>query len=108
MRIIKTKQFLKDYKKKIEYKHKNQAIDKMSKIESLIIDSENLQSLLLNPLHIIYGIEKKEGNLKEIYTAKLDGKIRLYMKPIGEYPYNNIEIIEIEFLKVDDYHYGEG
>ncbi len=108
MRITKTKQFLKDYKKKIEYKHKKQAMDKMAKIESLIIDSENLQTLLLNPLHIIYDIEKKEGNLKEIYTARLDGKIRLHMKPVGEYPYNNIEIIEIEFLKVDDYHYGEG
>ena len=108
MRIIKSKQFLKDYKKKIEYKHKEQMMDKMAKIESLIIDSENFQSLLQNPLHIIYDIEKKEENLKEIYTARLDKKVRLHMKPVGEYPYNNIEIIEIEFLKVDDYHYGEG
>lgn len=35
MRIIKSKQFLKDYKKKIEYKHKKQI---MAKIESLIIN----------------------------------------------------------------------
>ena len=108
MRIIKSKQFLKEYNKKIEYKHKIQVIERMSKIESLINDSENLQFLLLNPLRLIYGIEKKEGNLKEIYTAKLDSKIRLHMKPVGEYPYNNIEITEIEFLKIDDKHYGEG
>lgn len=38
MRIIKSKQFLKDYKKKIEYKHKKQIMDKMAKIESLIIN----------------------------------------------------------------------
>ena len=38
MRIIKTKQFLKEYKKKIEYKHKKQVMDKMAKIESLIND----------------------------------------------------------------------
>ena len=38
MRIIKSKQFLKEYKKKIEYKHKKQVMDKMAKIESLIIN----------------------------------------------------------------------
>lgn len=27
------------------------------------------------------------------------------MKPIGEYPYNKIEIVEIEFLKIDEKHY---
>jgi hypothetical protein len=30
------------------------------------------------------------------------------MKPVGEYPYNNEEIIEIEFIEIDDKHYGEG
>ena len=30
------------------------------------------------------------------------------MKPIGEYPYNNILIDKIEFIKIDDKHYGEG
>ena len=30
------------------------------------------------------------------------------MKPIGEYPYNNIEIVDILFDDIDDTHYGEG
>lgn len=30
------------------------------------------------------------------------------MKPIGEYPYNNKMITEIEFIDIDDKHYGEG
>lgn len=30
------------------------------------------------------------------------------MKPIGEYPYNQIEITDIEFLEIDDKHYGDG
>ncbi len=30
------------------------------------------------------------------------------MKPVGEYPYNSIEIVEIEFLNIDNSHYGEG
>ena len=50
------------------------------------------------------NIPKKEGDLKEIYTARLE-KLRLHMKPIGEYPYNKIEIVEIEFLKIDEKHY---
>ncbi len=84
-------------------------LDKLSKIEELIIESDNMKSLILNPLHIIYNIEKKNVNLKEIYTAHLNGKLRLYMKPCSDYPYNNLEnIIEIEFVEIDDKHYGEG
>lgn len=47
-------------------------------------------------------------NLKEIFTANVNQKIRLYMKPIGLYPYNQIEITDIEFLEIDDKHYGDG
>lgn len=108
MKIIKNKIFLKDYKKKILDKHKVKEEEMFNKIEELILDSPNLKALLLNPLSNIYKINQKEGNLKEIFTAKINSKIRLYMKPIGEYPYNNIEIIEIEFLKIDNKHYGDG
>lgn len=67
-----------------------------------------MKDLLLNPLSKLYNIEKKSGDLKEIYTAFVNKKIRLYMKPIGSYPYNLIEIDIIEFQKIDDRHYGEG
>lgn len=47
--------------------------------------------------------------MKEIYTAKLNGKLRLDMKPCSDYPYNKLEdIIEIEFIEIDDKHYREG
>lgn len=108
MKIIKNKTYLKDYKKKIEYKHLNAEIERIKSIECLILDSQNLKSLIINPLSITYGIEQKKGNLKEIYTAKINQKIRLYIKPIGEYPYNIVEITELEFLKIDDKHYGDG
>ena len=108
MKIIKDKIYIKDYKKKIEYKHLYKEIERIKNIEDLILDSKNLKSLIINPLSSIYGIEQKKGNLKEIYTAKVNPKIRLYIKPIGEYPYNMIEITELEFLKIDDKHYGEG
>ncbi len=104
MRIIKEKTYIKDVNKKILKNHKIKEQELLNQIENLILDSENLEMLLRNPLSRIYHIEKKEGDLKEIYTAKLE-KLRLHMKPIGEYPYNKIEIVEIEFLKIDEKHY---
>lgn len=108
MKIIKGKAYIKDYKKKIEYKHLHKEIQRIKDIQDLILDSQNFKSLLLNPLSTIYGIEQKKGDLKEIYTARVNQKIRLYIKPIGEYPYNVVEIKELEFLKIDDKHYGDG
>lgn len=108
MKIIKSKNYEKDYKKKILNKYKQKEIDRIQSIEELVLDSENLKSLLLNPLSLVYNIRQKEGVLKEIFTANVNSKIRLYMKPIEEYPYNKIEIKSIEFLKIDDKHYGEG
>jgi len=32
----------------------------------------------------------------------------MYIKPIGEYPYELQEIIEVELIEIDDSHYGEG
>jgi len=55
-------------------------------IEELMMNSNNMKEVTLNPLAIIYGIEKKKGNLKEIYTADVNRKLRIYIKPIGEYP----------------------
>ncbi len=78
------------------------------KIEDLILSVNNLHELINHPFKNVYGIEKKKNNLKEIYTAHINKKIRLYMKPASTYPYNLIEITEIEFIKIDDKHYGEG
>ena len=108
MKIIKSKEYLKDYNKKIKYKHLKKEINQINKIENLILDSPNLKELMLNPLKNVYNIEQKKGNLKDIYTVRVNSKIRLHMKPIGEYPYNMLEITEIEFLKIDNKHYGEG
>ena len=51
-----------------------------------------------------YYVEQKKQNLKEIFAARIY-KIRLIFKPISEYPYNYIEIDEIELLEVNDDHY---
>lgn len=109
IKIIKSSTYKKEYKKKLENKHLNKEIDVIRKIERLIIETPNMKELMLNPLHIVYGIEKKSGDLKEIYTARLNSKLRLYIKPNAEYPYDNLEqIVELEFVKIDDKHYGDG
>ena len=108
MQISKTSKYKQDLKKKIINKHLDKELQMILKIEDLILSVNNLQDLINHPFKNIYGIEKKHSNLKEIYTAHINKKIRLYMKPVGTYPYNLIEITEIEFTKVDDKHYGEG
>ena len=107
--IYKSKKFLKDYKKILVSKHLYKEIDRLNKIEGLIIESDNLHVLLNNPLRMVYNIEKKSANLKEYYTARLNSKIRLIIKPCSDYPYVNLNnIVELEFLSIDDTHYREG
>ena len=106
--IIKDKKYLKSYKKYILDKRLNSEINRISNIENIIINSINLQALVNSPYKNIYYIEQKKGNLKEYYTARINGKMRLVMKPIGKYPYNALEITEIEFLDIDNKHYREG
>ena len=105
MRIIKSKSYLRDYKKLIKAPKDIQRIDSIS---ILLLNAPNLHEVLLSPYKNVYHIEQKMGNLKEFYTARINQKVRLIMKPVGEYPYNSIEIVEIEFLNIDNSHYGEG
>ena len=108
MQIVKTKTYIKDLQKKIKNKHKKKEEETIEAIEELIIQSNNMKELMINPLSRVYNIEKKDGNLKEIYTAKINAKIRMHIKPIGEYPYKLEEIIEVELIEIDEKHYGEG
>lgn len=108
MYIIKSKKYIKDYKKKIIEKHLTREEKSIEMIELAIIEATNLKEIIHSDVAITYSIEKKTGNLKEIYTARINKKIRLYIKPVGEYPYNNEQIIEVEFAEIDDKHYGEG
>lgn len=82
--------------------------EKIDSIKNIILISNSLHDVLISPYKNIYYIEKKKGNLKEYYTARINDKLRLIMKPIGEYPYDSLKIICIEFVSIDDKHYGEG
>lgn len=53
-------------------------------------------------------LKRRSGDLKEYYTARLNQKLRLIIKPVNEYPYELEEVYEIEFISIDDKHYGDG
>ena len=108
MIIKETSKFKRTYKKYLINKHLDNEIQKLENIKNIILVSPNLKSLLLNQYKNIYHIEKKKGDLKEYYTARLNGKLRLLMKPVGDYPYNELLIDEIIFEEIDNSHYGEG
>ncbi len=108
MFIIESKNYKKDYQKKILNKHLKNEMLRIEDIKNLIVASDNLKELINSPYKNIYHIEQKTGNMCELYTARINNKIRLILKPIGEYPYNLVEIIDIEFIEIDDKHYKEG
>lgn len=108
MKIIKTSMYERTYKKNIVNKHLKKEIERIEEIEDFISNVENMQEMITHVWCVVYGIQKKKDDLKEIYTAKVNDKIRLHMRPVGEYPYNMVEITDIEFIKIDDSHYGEG
>lgn len=106
MIIIENSKYKKSKQKVL--KNKKRELERLENIKNLILVSDNLHILLLSELKNVYRIEKKKGNLKEYYTARLNDKLRLLMRPVGEYPYKEMEIDEIIFEDIDDKHYGEG
>lgn len=108
MKIIKTSRYQRDLQRKIIKKNLKKESDTISKIERLLINSDNMQTLLNNPLSKVYRIRQKKGSLKEFFTADINQKIRMHIKPVGTYPYTLEEILEIELTEIDDKHYGDG
>ena len=86
-------------------KNKIRELEKLENIKNIIIDSNKRKELMNSDFKYIYDIRKKDGNLKELYSASLNGNIRLLFKPIGSYPYKEIEIVEIELIEINDKHY---
>lgn len=107
LKLIKTTKYKKDMRKKIIDKHKLEEEITIIAVEELLIQNENLKELMLNPLSKVYRIEKKKNNLKYVYTARINQKLRMYIKPVGEYPYKLEDIIEVELVEIYDKHYGE-
>ena len=108
MIVNETTRYIRDYKQKIIRKNKVQEAKRIEDIKTLIVSVDNLKSLLDNVYSKIYNIEQKKGNLKELFTADINKKERLRMKPNSVYPYEYINIKELDFLEIDDSHYGEG
>ena len=108
MIIIKSKGYLKDYDKLIKRKHLVKEENRIKDIEKIINAFNNMQELFASTYKNIYNFEQKKENLKEIFTVRINHKLRLVMKPLIKYPYSYIEIEKLEFINIDDKHYGEG
>ena len=59
MKIIKDKKYIKDLQKKIISKHMKKELETIMKIEELMINTENMKEIMLNPFSKVYKIEKK-------------------------------------------------
>ena len=60
LKIVKTAGYKKDFQKKIVKKHKKKEQEVIERIEELLIQSINMKELMINPLRIVYNIEKKK------------------------------------------------
>ncbi len=108
MKVIETSKYKRDYKSEIIKKNKKKEQNEIDDIKTFLISKDNLKDVMNDPLRFVYNIRQKKGDLKKYYTADVNSKMRLFFKPIGEYPYNTIEIEEIELCSIDNHHYGEG
>lgn len=70
MKIIKSKKYIKDIQKKIIDKHMKKELETITKIEELMINTECMKELMLNPFSKVYRIEKKERKFKTIIHSK--------------------------------------
>lgn len=108
MIITKTTKYNRSYKKNIVNKHLIKESERIENIINFLLSKNNFHEVMNDSLRNIYGISKKNGDLKEYYTARVNDKMRLLMKPNSNYPYDLIEIEEIIFCDIDNTHYGEG
>lgn len=76
MKIIKSKKYIKDLQKKIIIKQMKKELETIIKIEELMINSENMKELMLNPFSKVYKIEKKERKLKRNIHSKNKSEIK--------------------------------
>lgn len=70
MKIIKSRNYIKDIQKKIQNKHMKNELRIINKIEELMINTENMKELMLNPFSKVYRIEKKERKFKRNIYSK--------------------------------------
>ena len=106
MKLIETSKYKRSLKKLIN-KHLNKELDIIDIIKNQIYLSNNMDELMRSSVKYKFNIEQKKGDMKELFTARLNGHVRLIMKPCGKYPYNLIEIVEIEFIDINEKHYKE-
>ena len=106
MNIIETSKYKRSYKKLVN-KHLDKELGIIDIIMKQLYLHNSLDEFMKSSIKYKYNIDQKKGDMKEYITARLNGHTRLIMKPVGNYPYNYIEIIEIEFIDINEKHYKD-
>ena len=98
--------YKRDYKKLLN-KHMKKEIETLERIIMYLKLVGNMRELLDNPYSKIFHIEKKSGNLKSFYTARINEKIRLFIRPANE-NLDLVYIVEVELSEINLNHYNDG
>jgi plasmid maintenance system killer protein len=106
MKLTESSKYKRSYKKLVN-KHLNKELGIIDIIKNQIYLSKSMDDFMRSSIKYKFNIEQKKGDLKEFFTARLNGHTRLIMRPCGDYPYNLIEIVEIEFIDINEKHYKE-
>ena len=104
MIIKESSKYKQTLKRNIINKHKKEELTMIQDFIGILETYPNLHMFMISQYKIKYHVEQKKQNLKELFTARIN-KIRLIFKPCKEYPYEYIEIEEIELEEVNDDHY---
>ncbi|HHU55137.1 MAG TPA: hypothetical protein GXZ48_00405 [Acholeplasmataceae bacterium] len=104
MILHKTNKYLRDCKK-LKRKNRKELLINIEKIENVLIYHDNFYGVVNSPFYKIYNFEQLVGNREGYYSARIGGAERIIFKPVGEKPYNHIEIEEIILEEISVKHY---
>ena len=104
MIVRESTKYKRSYKDTILKKKKYEEQEKIERLIEIMITFPNLHNFMISQYKEKYHVEQKKANLKKFFTARIN-KLRLIFKPVSEYPYNYVEIDEIELIEVNDDHY---
>lgn len=97
MKIIYTKSYDKTYK---DLKRHKKELETLDKILTFIKKQDDFNSMINDPLALIYHFERLKHELNEFYSFRISKIIRLIVRPVENG-------IEIELVYISTNHYKD-
>lgn len=105
MVVNKTSSYLRNLKK-LKKSHKEEVLKRITKMEEILMNHDDLQQLSISVMWKMYKFEKLIGDKKGIFSVRLSQKYRLEFKPVNEPGYEFNEVVEVDLIEVSD-HYSK-